>query len=216
MIVVIGRPALRGSGVESRADGLAAQVATAAAAAGSQVEFIGKIGDDPTGDELLLAFARASVGHVATLRDAAHPTAVSPGPDGGDADGTDPTDPDEAIGGAPLPLDDAGPVLEAMDIDLALRYLPDYGVIVVAHPTSQAVVDVAADAAAWAPAHLVVLLDPAGSSVEAPDTALVLAVDRRDGDGIGPLVGRYAAAIDDGADPATAFRATLAAASDPA
>lgn len=216
MIVVIGTSSLQGSGVEARAGGLAAQVAAAAAAAGSRVEFIGKIGDDPAGDELLLAFARGSIGHVAMLRDVAHSTArVAAHPATG-AEGSDPADPDENFGADPLLEMVEGPVLEATDIDLALRYLPDYRVIVVAHPTTQALVDVAADAAGWASAQLVVLVDPDGPTIEATAAGLVLAVDRRAGDGIGPLIGRYAAQIDAGIAPATAFDATLAAAADPA
>ena len=219
MIVVIGTPSLRGSGVEAQADGLAAQVATAAAAAGSRVEFIGKIGDDPAGDELLLAFARASIAHVAMLRDVSHATARVPADEETSVAGADATDPDE-VDGVDAPSSEVaevdGPVLEATDVELALRYLPDYRVVVVAHPTAQAVVDIAAEATGWASAQLVVLVDPDGPAIEAPPTGLVLAVDRRAGDAIGPLVGRYAAAIDEGVAPAEAFDATLAAAADPA
>jgi hypothetical protein len=216
MIVVIGTPSLRGSGVEALVDGLAAQVATAAATAGSRVEFIGKIGDDPAGDELLLAFARASIGHVAMLRDVSRATTRVPADPGSGGELADPTDPDEVIGAdAPPPDAVEGPVLEATDIELALRYLPDYRVIVVAHPTTQAVVDVAGDAAGWASAQLVVLVDSDAPAIEAPSSALALAVDRRASDGIGPLVGRYAAQVDAGIDPATAFDATLAAAAAP-
>ncbi len=47
-----------------------------AAASGATVEFIGKIGDDPAGDELQLSLARSHVGHVAMLRDPSRPTGV--------------------------------------------------------------------------------------------------------------------------------------------
>ena len=40
------------------------------------MELIGRAGDDPAGDAMLLALARASVGHVALLRDPARPTPI--------------------------------------------------------------------------------------------------------------------------------------------
>jgi hypothetical protein len=71
---------------------------------------------------------------------------------------------------------------------------------------------VAVDAAAWNHAALVVLL-PKGASVpdDLPVEATVLASPDSDPDGaFGSLVGAYAAALDRGVDPTTAFRTTIA------
>ena len=43
----------------------------AAAAPRAAVEIVGRVGDDPDGDALMIALARAGVGHVAVLRDPA-------------------------------------------------------------------------------------------------------------------------------------------------
>ena len=56
MIVVIGLPAYAGSADgEGSAGGLAVDVAAAAAARGSSVELVGKVGDDGAGDAVVLA-----------------------------------------------------------------------------------------------------------------------------------------------------------------
>lgn len=74
MIAVIGSVALRGTGSDATAAGLAASIVVEAARSESRVELIGKVGDDPAGDAVLIALNRLGVGHVAILRDAAHPT----------------------------------------------------------------------------------------------------------------------------------------------
>jgi hypothetical protein len=105
------------------------------------------------------------------------------------------------------------PVLDAADLDLALRYLPDVAVLVLASP-DPGLTSVAADAAAWNHAALVVLL-PHGAPVPdgLPADATVLGSPADDSDGaFGSLVGAYAAALDHGLDPATAFRTTIDAA----
>ncbi|MDP9482634.1 MAG: PfkB family carbohydrate kinase, partial [Chloroflexota bacterium] len=78
MIVVIGSPRLRRGSPEhpSEAAGLAAGIALAAVSAGRQVQLVGRVGEDPAGEALLLALARAGIGHAATLRDAVFPTSV--------------------------------------------------------------------------------------------------------------------------------------------
>ena len=103
-----------------------------------------------------------------------------------------------------------GPALEPADLELALRYLADVGVLVVAEH-DPALTGVAVEAAAWNHAALVVLLR-AGASVPdgLPAEATVLASPDADPDGaFGSLVGAYAAALDRGVDPATAFRTTI-------
>jgi hypothetical protein len=178
VIVVVGNPIPRASPAGHVAGGPAAFVALAAAAAGSEVQLVARVIDDPAGDAMLQHLTTAGVSHVATLRQPATPD---------------------------------GPVLEAADLELALRYLTNVGVLVLAEhdPT---LAGVAVDAAAWTQAALVVLL-PAGASVpnDLPAEATVLASPDTDPDGaFGSLVGVYAAALDRGVEPATAFRTTIA------
>jgi hypothetical protein len=68
-------------------------------------------------------------------------------------------------------------------------------------------------AASYAGAHLVVITDPtsgAGTTAALPADALVLAA-AAGATGVGATIGRYAAAVDQGTDPAAAFAATLGA-----
>jgi ribokinase len=208
VIVVIGSLRLRSTEDGFAPDGLAADIARIAAAEGSRVEFIGKVGDDPAGDELLLALARLHVGHVATLRDAAHATPVLEG----STVAIDPAAEDDDIDMPPDDGSDADrPILEAADVGLALRYLTDVGVIVAIH-VGPAVLDEAIDAAAWASAPLIVVLEGEGDAPSSlPFGALVVAATSDDGDSaIGDAIGRYVAAIDRGDDPAAAYASILA------
>lgn len=178
MIVVVGNPIPRATPAGPVAGGPAAFVALSAAAAGSDVQLVARVIDDPAGDAMLLHLAAGGVSHAATLRQ-------PPTPD--------------------------GPVLEAADLELALRYLTNVGVLVLAEH-DPALAWVAVDAAAWNQAALVVML-PAGASVpsDLPAEATILASPDADPDGaFGSLVGAYAAALDRGIDPATAFRTTIA------
>ena len=200
MIVVIGAAVLRGEAP----DGLAARAALAAAAAGTAVELITKVGDDPAGDALLLALARAKVGHVAVLRDPAFAT--------GQRSPTDDVAPDDIPASPPPP---GAPILEPADVGLALRYLTEYRAIVVVHPTTSALLAEAADAARWGGAHLVVVVATGDETPPGlPDDALVLAADPEgdDADGLGERLGRYVAAIDRGEASAEAFREFVAVA----
>jgi hypothetical protein len=178
VIVVVGSPTARMSPAGILAGGPAAFVALSAAAAGSEVQLVARVVDDPAGDAMLQHLTTAGVSHVATLRQ-------PPTPD--------------------------GPILEAADLDLALRYLTNVGVLVLAEQ-GPALAQVAVDAAAWNHAALVVLL-PSGASVpnDLPSEATVLASPDSDPDGaFGALVGAFAAALDRGIDPTTAFRTTIA------
>ncbi len=65
MIVVLGRPSLDERGAVA---GTAGRVAIAAAAAGADVELVGSVGDDETGDLAVTALGTAGVGHAALLR----------------------------------------------------------------------------------------------------------------------------------------------------
>lgn len=206
MIVVIGAVVARQVGTDVVPGGLASAIAAAAAAAGARVEVVARIGDDGSGDAVLLAFAAAGIGHVATLRDAAHATPIEledeelidpdPGPDG--AAGARSADP--------------APTLDAADVGLALRYLSDYRVIVAVHPTDAAVLGEVVSAAGYASAHLVVVMDPGAAPLGEPPTGALVVEAASDATGFADLLGRYAASVDAGEEPATAF-GTLSAAS---
>ena len=219
MIVVIGAIGLRGTIEEPAADGLAPEIASAAAAAGARVELISKAGDDPAGDAVMLALAGAGVGHVATLRDPARLTPVRSRPD----EPTDPADPavDAAAAaavdgeaeapGEAQPSPDPEPTLEAADVSLALQYLTDFQVLVTVHASPDLLAE-AVSAAGWTGARMVVVVAqesdvPAG----VPADALVVAAAAGDAEGVGARIGRYAAALSRGDDAATAYRDLTAA-----
>jgi hypothetical protein len=106
----------------------------------------------------------------------------------------------------------ARPVLDAADLELGLRYLVDYGVVVLTEPVEGDARRAAADAAGYAGAHLIVLMVSGAGASSEPTPATVLETPLSDPDGaFAGLVGAYAAAIDRGADPATAFGSELAA-----
>ena len=223
MIVVIGDPSLRpaGESLTAEPDGPAAAIARGCAQAGAMVQLAGKVGDDPPGDEILLGLTRHGIGHVALLRDAGTTTpigqpSIAPpdedvAPD--DADAEAESEPVAAPERPPAPVS----VLAPEDLDLALRYLSSFSVLVVAQPLQPATLAVAIESAAYSGAHLI-LIDAteaetaATSKVPVDDiTALESPADDPDGDFAG-LVGRYAAAFDGGAAPAAAFRTALGAA----
>lgn len=214
MIVVIGSTALGGTSQEARPEGLAADIARAAVADGSPVELIGKIGDDPAGDALVVAVARAGIGHVATLRDPSRATVVRVPDDDGPESGLDPA-PTATVETVPT---GPAPALEPADVALALRYVTDFTVVLAVHLAPEVLAEAVA-AAAWAEAQLIVVQEP-GSGV--PDgvaaDALVIEVaetagdDATDATGAGALLGRYAAAVDRGEDRSAAYAAMTAAA----
>ncbi len=220
MIVVIGALGLRGSVDEPEPDGLAPAIACAAAAAGARVELISKAGDDAPGDAVLLALARAGVGHVATLRDPSRLTPVRAQPD----EPTDPAvdEPAQATSDAPddggsiaiaehAPPTDVRPTLDAADVSLALRYLTDFGVLVAVHPTTELLAE-AVSAAGWAGARLVLVLEPDGDiPAGVPADALIVAARADEAEGVGARIGRYAAALSRGDDAAAAYRDLTAA-----
>jgi pfkB family carbohydrate kinase len=212
VIAVIGTPRLRGRGPEADVAGLAAAIAVAAAAAGSRVELIGKVGDDPPGDAVLLALARHFVGHVATLRDPARPTPVIHAVEEvADVNGIEATPSKPAPQGEPAaPVQN--PVLDAADVGLALRYLPELAVIVTVHTTPD-VVEEAVAASGWAQTAVIVVVPPGVAAPEGlPETATVVALaddDELEG-GAGAAIGRYAAALDQG-EPASEAYAELVA-----
>lgn len=203
MIVVVGSPAWRPIEPAGPA-GPTCVVALAAAGGGSRVEVVGRIGDDPTGDALLVALARAGVGHVAVLRDPAHPTSVQlPPPDPQPADLVG-REPELARSGALLR---PGPPLQPADVALGLSYLTSFRVLVVASDAPPEVLPACVDGAAFAGAHLVVLLTGQAAAPDGlPAGATVLAAPGDDEGAFATLVGAYAAAVDAGTEPAEAFR----------
>jgi ribokinase len=201
VIVVVGLPAAGSSEAGGAApEGTAARAALAAAAAGADVQLVGKVGDDPAGDAVLLALARGGVGHVAVLRDPARSTpTVDAVPD----DDGDPFADGDSRAAAHIAASRDGaprPTLEAADIELALRYIADFRCLVLAEPLADPVVHAAAEAARYSGAALVVV---APSAVPAtwnlPAEALVLGPPDDDRDGVfARLLGDVAAAVDGG------------------
>ena len=203
VIVVIGSPAGAQTGTDVSGAGLPVTIAAAAAAEARPVQLIGRVGDDPTADAVVLDLARRGIGHVALLRDAAHATPMASVPLLVD----DPAS-DEASDEAPDPV---GLPLDAEDVDLGLRYLTGFDVLVLAAASESPMVRVVADAAGWAGARLVVVV-PAGArpSTDLPGTAMVLEAPPADPDGaFGRLVGRLAASLDGGTEPEAALRGAL-------
>ncbi len=154
--------------------------AIAAAAPDLPVQLVGRIGDDPVADAVLGDLSRRRVGHVAILRDAAHPTpiAVSPSDPGtGDREGLD---------------------LDAQDVALALRYLTDIAVVVVTPGLSSAVLAAISEAGGWSGAA-VVLVGPAiaAASVAVQPAAIVgavaIAIDPESGESGAAFASRVAA-----------------------
>lgn len=217
MIVVVGDPVLAvAPGGASEAGGPAVAIARSCARSGATVQLVGKVGDDPAGDEVLLSLTGATIGHAAVLRDAGTPTTVAqaPAPDaddelalGLDVDDGAEVDDATAVAGPPArPTSSLGPE----DLDLALRYLTSFGVLVVAQAVTSATLAAAVDNAAYAGAHLV-LVDPVGEipAVPADDLTVLESPDEDPERDFAGLVGRYAVALDAGTPAAAAFRTAL-------
>jgi len=206
--VVVGSPVGRRLKGDIEATGVAVAVARAAVGAGAHVELVGKVGDGPDGDAILLSVARAGVGHVAVIRSPGvlaieETAALEPAESidtlaGLEGDGVE----DRAAPESALSV--TGPALDAGDIELALRYLPDYDVVVIAEPLDDAATAAVADAAGWANARVVAI---ASTGVPAlPADATILEAPTEDTEGaFATVVGRYAASLDRGDDPGDAF-----------
>ena len=220
MIAVIGTPSGRLANGVVLASGRASRIALAAARAGRLVQLVGKTGDDPTADGLLLDLARGGVGHVALLRDPTRATPLeasrAPGHEDGDADGDEDGGVGREVDGEKtargtdtVPLD--APVLDVGDVDLGLRYLMQVDVLVLADASQPEIVKVVVDAARWGEATLLLVVGP-GSTVsdDLPPDAIVFEAPATDPDGIfAEFVGSFAAALDDGAEPGAAFRTAI-------
>lgn len=222
MIVVIGAPSVRpdpdtGRGVPA---GFAARIGLEVAQAGAVVQLAGTVGEDPAGDEVLLALARGGVGHDAVLRDPDRATPLATGDpaprDASAAAALVAESADEAgAEGRPARARDRaapdGPALDGADISLCLSYLRDYSVIVVAEPLDTVGMAAAGAAAAFTGAALVVILPPGGDAAGAPAGATVLEAPADDpDDAFAGLVARFALALERGSEAADAFATALA------
>jgi hypothetical protein len=227
VIVVVGSPIAQPSGRDVVAGGLSSAIAAAMAAAGAAVQVVGRVGEDAAGDAVLLDLAAAGIGHVAILREPGRPTPAAPPRPGESASPDGP-----ALGESLLDetaFDDAGPrpngsdadgseppsglSVDAADLELALRYVPDYRVLVIAADLDLPALDAVVAAAGWSGAHLVALLLEGVPAEGIPDGATVLQRPAGDPDGaFAAMVAAYAVALDQGTDPAVAFTAAQRAA----
>jgi hypothetical protein len=224
VIVVIGSPIGRVRDDVIAAAGMASRVALAAARAGRTVQLVGKTGDDPTADGVVLDLAHGGVGHVALLRDPARATPLETPPLDVDGDGAaeagavfaaedadDADEPADVVEPAPG-RETSGPALEAADVDLGLRYLTEFAVVVVAEPVGSETVAIVADAARWGEARMILVVDTGEPVPDGlPADVVVFEAPQTDPDGVfAAMVGTFAAALDAGTDPAEAFRASIA------
>ncbi len=213
VIVVIGAVEARaaeGQGMAAIPAGLASGIALAAAGAGARVEVVTRLGEDGAGDALLLAFAAAQVGHVATLRDAAHATPIVRAADEPiDPDAADEADVASSVDGPRM--HPAGPSSRPPTWRSPCATCPTTG-----SSSWSTRPRPGSSARSWRP-----LTGPAPISWSSPrrtarlpdglpDGSVLLAADP-DADAVASIVGRYAAAVDGGDDPADAFRTTLGA-----
>jgi hypothetical protein len=211
VIVVIGRPRGRIADGVVFADGPASRAALSAAAAGRSVQVVGKLGDDAVADAVVLDLARHGVGHAALLRDPAWVTPLDPGPVG--PEDADPLA-DGPVGGVTGDRSTApGVGLDPTDVELGLRYLTDFRVVVVAEAEPLDVIAVAAEASRWDSARLIIAIGAdAAVPNELPADAIVIEAPETDPDGaFAELIGTLAAALDGSVDPGQAFRDALAA-----
>ena len=209
MIVVVGHPAYADApDSEGCAGGLAVEVASAARRRGGAVELVGKVGNDGAGDAVVVALGRLGIGHAALLRDPARPTPVLV-PAAADNAGAevDAESPEERL----LPEDSAArPGLDAADVELALRFLPGAGVIVLADTLSDSAIAAGVEGASFSSARLVVVVPAGASPPDVPQGAVVLEAPVADDGSFGRLVGVFAGALDAGVDTVAAFEEAVA------
>jgi sugar/nucleoside kinase (ribokinase family) len=204
VLVVIGIPVRRPSGQAVGVAGTPALAAVAAARAGATVELVGKAGDDPAGDALVLALGQLGVGHAALLRDAGRATPVADDPPADDGSLIPPETADGSARGASVNDRTGWPSLEPEDLQLALRYLSDVRAIVVAEPLAPRVLTAVTEAASYLGAPVVIVADDPS---DVPVADLVLAPPTDDADGaFAEVLGQVGAALDRGVGVDDAFR----------
>lgn len=107
------------------------------------------------------------------------------------------------------PLDSTRQI-EAADVELALRYITECNVLVVAEPLPGDALRAVVDGAAYHGAALVVVTTGEADPSEAlPAHATVLAAPDEGQAPFAEVVGRYAARLASGAEPAAAWRAAV-------
>ncbi len=99
--------------------------------------------------------------------------------------------------------------LERADIELALRYVPECQVLVAAEPLSDDALAATAEAAAYHAAPLICVVEPGQAPQGLPEDSTVLEEPEEDAGAFADLVGRYAAALVGGSDPAQAWKAAV-------
>lgn len=229
MIVVVGSVAYRPDAAPGRGvvAGRAASIARAVAAAGADVQLVAKVGDDGAGDAVVVALGREGVGHAAVQRDAGHPTPIvaADAADAGeiedvrDGDGDAQTVTAALMTQAPVeegtatilpPEPDARPALEAADVELALRYLPEARVVVVAEPVTADVAEAVGAGASFSGATLVAVVE-GGAVPDGLASATVFEAPTDDpDDAFARVVASYAVALDGGREPREAFAQAVA------
>lgn len=173
-------------GILGARDAVVLEIARRAAASGARTEVVGAAPAGAAGDRVLLELAKAGVGHATVTR--------SPG---------------AASGRVASAADE--PAIEPADLELALRYLPDVRAIVLVEPVP-ALVATADAAAGFTTATLIVVgpVDAAALDVLGTAQPIVLDPPTRDPDGaFAGLVAALATRIDAGAEPASAWQATV-------
>jgi sugar/nucleoside kinase (ribokinase family) len=203
MIVVLGRPRVYRPQPNGplAPGGLAAEIAMSIGRAGEGVEIVGSIGDDPEGDRVVVDLDAAGVGHAALLRDPAARTPTFIRADG-----------------------QALPRLEAADVELGLRYVPECRVLVIAAVLDADALSKTLESAQYHGAA-VIMVAPAGTidaealsdevtllerpqpedEEDAQDESAIAADDAA----FGAFVAEYAVRLGRGEPPSEAFAAAL-------
>lgn len=219
MIVVVGSPIAVPTGHAIDAGGLGVEIARRSVGAGAAVQIVGRVGEDAAGDRVLLSLAAVGIGHVAVLREPGRPTPAAPptagasaspeGPALGEAllDESEGSDADaEDGGGVTVKGEPAGLSVDAGDLELALRYVPDYRVLVVAGDLDPSALDAVVAGAAWSGAQVVALMPDGSTTTALPDGATALLRPATDPHGaFAAMVAGYAVALDRGDEPRAAF-----------
>jgi hypothetical protein len=210
VIVVIGSPIGRLDEDVLAAGGTASRVALAAARLGRTVQLVGVTGDDLVADGVVLDLARGGVGHVALMRDPGRATPIQTvAPDTIDEQADE--DEQDLRVAEPPPVS-PGPALEAADVELGLRYLTDFAVVVLAEPADPETIAVVADVTRWGEARMILVVSPGQTVPDGlPGEVTVFESPPSDPDGaFADLVGTFAASIDEGTELGAAFRSSIA------
>jgi hypothetical protein len=192
-VIVVGILGERGDAV--------LEIARRAASTGARTEVVGAAPAGERGDRVLLAVAKAGVGHATVTRTMA-------------SDAVPTADIEQVIEPGIEPAIQPGiePGIEPADLELALRYLPDLRAIVLVAPPP-ALLATAASAASFAGATLIVVgrVDPATLDGLGSPAPIVLDPPAHDPDAaFAGLVAALAVRLDAGEEPSAAWAGTMA------